>query len=249
MGKKLEGQVALVTGGSRGIGKAISLALAAEGAKIVVNCGSNREAAEETLAQVRGLGSDGEVIPFDVSQSEAVDAAIDQIKAKFGRLDILVNNAGIAKDGLLMRMKDEDWKRTIGVNLDGAFFCTRAVTKMMMKARYGRIINISSVVGEMGNAGQAAYVSSKAGLIGLTKSVARELASRNITVNAVTPGFIETDMTVGLDPAIKEEHLKAIPLGRYGAANEIASLVAFLASSDAGYVTGQVIGVNGGMYM
>lgn len=219
MSKVLEGQVALVTGGSRGIGRSISLALAARGAKIVVICGANREAAEETLKQIRELGSDGEVIAFDVSQSEAVDAALDQVKAKFGRLDILVNNAGISKDGLLIRFKDEDWKRTLGVNLDGAFFCTRAASKIMMKARYGRIINISSVVGEMGNAGQAAYVSSKAGLIGLTKSVARELASRNITVNAVTQGFIETDMTEGLDPKLKEEHLKAIPLGRYGIAN------------------------------
>jgi 3-oxoacyl-[acyl-carrier protein] reductase len=184
-----------------------------------------------------------------VSQSAEVDAAIDRIKEKTGRLDILVNNAGIAHDGLLIRFKDEDWRRTLAINLDGAFFCSRAAAKMMMKARFGRIINISSVVGEMGNPGQVAYVSSKAGLIGMTKSMARELASRNITVNAVTPGFIETDMTKDLDPKLMQSMVDSVPLGRTGSAEEVASLVGFLASEGAAYITGQIVGVNGGLYM
>ena len=249
MSKNLSGQVALVTGGSRGIGRAICVALASHGARVFVNCTANREAAEETVKLCKEAGGDAESIVFDVADSSAVDVAVDSIKERAGRLDILVNNAGIAKDGLLMRFKDEDWRKTMSVNLDGAFYCTRAASKIMMRARVGRIVNISSVVGEMGNAGQAAYVSSKAGLIGLTKSVARELASRNVTVNAVTPGFIATDMTQGLDEKLKAEHLKAIPLGRYGEASEIATLIAFLVGPDAAYITGQVIGVNGGMYM
>ena len=247
--KTLQGQVAVVTGGSRGIGRAISTALAFRGAKVFVNCTSNREAADETVKMCVDAGGAAEVIVFDVSSSNAVDEAFAEIKTKAGKIDILVNNAGISKDGLLMRFKDEDWAATLNVNLNGTFYCTRAVSRLMLRAKYGRIINISSIVGEMGNAGQAAYVSSKAGLIGLTKSVARELASRNITVNAVTPGFIETDMTHGLDAAVKESHLTAIPLGRYGKAEEVASLVSYLALPESGYITGQVIGINGGMYM
>jgi 3-oxoacyl-[acyl-carrier protein] reductase len=245
----MKGQIALVTGGSRGIGRAISVALAQQGTFVYVNYTSQSSAAEDTVALCRAAGGDGAAIQFDVASSASVDAAIDQIKEKSGKIDILVNNAGISKDGLLMRLKDEDWDRTLQVNLNGAFYCTRAVTRLMMRAKYGRIINISSVVGEMGNAGQAAYVASKAGLIGFTKSVARELASRNITANVITPGFIETDMTQGLAEELKEAHLTAIPLGRYGSADEIASAVLYFASPGASYITGQVLGVNGGMYM
>lgn len=249
MSNDLAGQVAVVTGASRGIGRAIAVALAGRGARVFVNYTSNAAAAEEAVAACIAAGGQAESLGFDVADSSAVDAAFDKIRERAGRLDILVNNAGISKDGLFIRFKDEDWARVLSVNLTGAFYCSRAATRLMMKARYGRIINISSIVGEMGNAGQAAYVSSKAGLIGLTKSTAREVASRNITVNAVTPGFITTDMTDALDQKIKDEHFKAIPLGRYGEPAEIASLVTFLSSKEAGYVTGQVIGVNGGMYM
>ena len=245
----LKEQVAIVTGGSRGIGRAISVALAAQGAYVYVNYSASPAAAEETVKLCHDAGGNAEAIAFDVASSESVDQAFEKVKAAKGRLDILVNNAGIAKDGLLMRFKNDDWERTMSVNLDGSFYCARAASKIMMRGRYGRIINISSVVGEMGNAGQSAYVASKAGLIGLTKSMARELASRNITVNAVTPGFIETDMTAGLDPMLKAEHLKTIPLERYGQASDIAAAVSYLASPDASYVTGQILGVNGGMYM
>lgn len=249
MNQDLKGKVALVTGGSRGIGRSICVDLAARGAYVYINYTSRPDAAEETLALCRQQGSDGAVIGFNVAESSAVDAAIDQIKEKSGRLDILVNNAGITSDGLLIRMKDEDWAKVINVNLSGAFYCARAAAKLMMKARSGRIINVSSVVGQMGNAGQACYVSSKAGLIGLTKTLARELASRGITVNAVAPGFITTEMTEKLSEEMKQEHLRSIPLGRYGAPEEIASAVSFLAGDGAAYVTGQVLAINGGMYM
>lgn len=242
-------RVALVTGASRGIGRAIAVELARRGSFVIVNYSSSPEAAQETLHAVREAGGDGEVLQFAVQDSAAVDDAFDGIKARHGRLDILVNNAGISRDGLVLRMKDEEWLATLGVNLSGAFFCARAAARLMLKAKTGRIVNISSVVGEMGNAGQAPYVSSKAGMIGLTKSLAKEFASRNITVNAVTPGFIETDMTAALDAKLQEEHMKAIPLGRYGQAAEVAQLVSFLSSDAAGYITGQVIGINGGMYM
>ena len=242
-------KVALVTGASRGIGRAIAVELAKQGMFVIVNYSSSPEAAQETLHAVREAGGDGEVLQFAVQDSAAVDTAFDGIKARHGRLDILVNNAGISRDGLVLRMKDEEWLATLGVNLNGAFFCARAAARLMLKAKTGRIINISSVVGEMGNAGQAPYVSSKAGMIGLTKSLAKEFASRNITVNAITPGFIETDMTAALDPKLQEEHMSAIPLGRYGQAAEVAQLVSFLSSDAAGYITGQVIGINGGMYM
>ncbi len=250
----LKDRVALITGGSRGIGRAICVELSRCGALVIVNFASNASAAEETLRlcnEARGdsSGACAEALGFDVSDSQAVSGAIDSIKERHGRLDILVNNAGISHDGLLIRFKDEDWKRTLAINLDGAFFCARAAAKLMMKARWGRIINISSVVGEMGNPGQVAYVSAKAGLIGMTKSMARELASRNVTVNAVTPGYIETDMTKGLDPKVMETMLSSIPLGRTGSAEEVAALVGFLSGTSAGYVTGQVVGVNGGLYM
>lgn len=249
MNRDLTGQVAIVTGAARGIGKAIAVALAARGAKVFVNTPIPQISGADTITACREAGGDGEEIVFDVSNSAAVDAGFEAVREKAGRIDILVNNAGISLDGLLIRFKDEDWKRTLSVNLDGAFYCVRAASKIMMKARYGRIVNIASIVGQMGNAGQIAYVSSKAALIGLTKTVAREMASRNITVNAVAPGFIETDMTAALDTKVRDEHLKVIPLGRYGQAAEVATLVSFLAGPDSGYITGQVIGINGGMYM
>ena len=245
----LTGKVALVTGGSRGIGRSICLGLASLGATVYVNYSSRSDAADETVGMCEDLKGNAITLGFDVSSSEAVDAAIKKIKEDSERLDILVNNAGITSDGLFVRTKDEDWKRVISINLDGAFHCSRAAAKIMMKQRVGRIVNISSVVGEMGNPGQAAYVASKAALIGLTKSNAKELASRNITVNAITPGFIETDMTSKLDEKLKAEHFKAIPLGSYGKPEDIASCVSFLASESARYITGQVLGVNGGMYM
>ena len=247
--KILTGQVALVTGGSRGIGREICVKLASCGAEVFVNYSANPHAAEETVEAIRAAGGSAEVIGFSVGDSAQVDEAVDMIKEKAGRLDILVNNAGISKDGLFVRMKDEDWAQVLQINLTGSFYAARAAARIMMKARIGRIINISSVVGEMGNAGQASFVSSKSGVIGLTKSLARELSSRNITVNAITPGFIETDMTAALDEKIREEHKKQIPLGRYGESREVAELVAFLASENAAYITGQVIGINGGMYM
>jgi 3-oxoacyl-[acyl-carrier protein] reductase len=242
-------RVALVTGASRGIGRSIAVALAKQGCFVIINYSSSPEAAQETLNEVREVGGDGEVLKFAVQDSEAVENAFDGIKSRHGQLDILVNNAGISRDGLVLRMKDEEWLATLGVNLNGAFFCSRAAARLMLKSKWGRIVNISSVVGEMGNAGQVPYVSSKAGMIGLTKALAKELASRNVTVNAIAPGFIETDMTAALDDKVRGEHMKAIPLGRYGQANEVAELVAFLTSDNAAYITGQVIGINGGMYM
>ena len=242
-------KIALVTGASRGIGRAIALTLAKRGVYVIVNYSSSPDAAQQTLDAIREVGSDGELRQFPVQDSAAVDTAFTEIKAQHGQLDILVNNAGMSRDGLLLRMKDEDWMATLAVNLNGSFFCARAAAKLMIRSRWGRIVNISSVVGEMGNAGQTPYVSSKAGMIGMTKAMAKELASRNITVNAITPGFIETDMTATLDEKLKAEHMKAIPLARYGQADEVAELVSFLASDSAAYITGQVIGINGGMYM
>ena len=242
-------KIALVTGASRGIGRSIAIDLAKQGAFVIVNYSSSPEAAQETLNAIREVGGDGEILKFSVQDSQAVENAFDGIKSRHGKLDILVNNAGISRDGLVLRMKDEEWLQTLAVNLNGAFFCSRAAARLMLKAKWGRIVNISSVVGEMGNAGQVPYVSSKAGLIGMTKSLAKELASRNVTVNAITPGFIETDMTAALDEKLRDEHMKAIPLGRYGQAEEVAHLVTFLTSDASAYITGQVIGINGGMYM
>ena len=247
--KLLENKIAIVTGASRGIGKSIAVELAKQGAYVCVNYSSNAAQAEDTVVACKNIGVGAESFQCNVSNSEEVEAAFEKIKEKHGRIDILVNNAGISRDGLFVRMKNEDWDQTLSVNLDGSFYCSRAVSRYMMKNRFGRIINISSVVGEMGNAGQAAYAASKAGVLGLTKALAKELASRNITVNAITPGFIETDMTGALPEATKTEHLKAVPVGRFGKAEEVAPLVAFLAGDAAAYITGQVIGVNGGMYM
>ncbi|MCB0329955.1 MAG: 3-oxoacyl-[acyl-carrier-protein] reductase [Bdellovibrionales bacterium] len=243
-----EKSVVLITGASRGIGRSVALEFAKQGAHVLINFSSNEAKAQEVAEECAKLGGSGEPIGFNVGASEEVSAAVQAIKTNHGKIDTLVNNAGISRDGLFVRFSDEDWKTTLGVNLDGTFYVSREVAKIMMKARKGSIINMSSVVGEMGNAGQAAYSASKAGLIGLTKTLARELAARNITVNAITPGFIETDMTGSLDEKVREEHLNGIPLGRYGKPEEVAYLTRFLASDEARYITGQVIGINGGLY-
>ena len=245
----LQGRVALVTGGSRGIGRSICTALAAQGASVVVNYARNADMAGEVVRELQAMGVESRAIGFDVADEEAVEASIKTIIGDLGKIDVLVNNAGIAKDGLVVRTKKQDWQSTIDINLSGSFYCARAVAKSMMKERFGRIINISSVIGEMGNAGQVAYAASKAGIFGMTKSLARELGSRGITVNAVTPGYIKTDMTA----VMSEEHTQAllgnISLGRLGEPEDVASLVSFLALPISGYITGQVIGVNGGLYM
>jgi 3-oxoacyl-[acyl-carrier protein] reductase len=245
----LAGKVAVVTGGSRGIGRAICLSLAKLGAKVVINYVSRPEAAEETRAQVEALGSECVVVKFDVADTSGVQEAFKQITAECGRLDILICNAGITRDGLLIKMKEEDWDQVMAVNLKGAFNCIKAGCRPMMKQRWGRIIIITSVVGFAGNAGQVNYSAAKAGLVGLTRSTARELASRSITVNCVAPGYIDTEMTSGLPEAIKEKILAEIPLGSLGTPEDIASAVMYLASDDASYVTGQAIHVNGGMFM
>ena len=245
----LNGEVALVTGGGRGIGRAIALRLASLGATVLVNYSRSKDEAREVVASILSQGGTADALQFDVGDPEDVEKGIKAGIEKFGKISILVNNAGIAVDGLLVRTKTADWDRTLQVNLSGAFFCARAVAKSMMKERTGRIINISSIIGEMGNAGQAAYSASKAGLLGLTKSLARELASRNVTVNAITPGYIVTDMTSSLTEDLREEMLRNIPLGRLGTAEDIAEIVAFLCSPGAAYITGEAIGVNGGMYM
>ncbi len=241
---RLQGQVAIVTGASRGIGRAIALSLAAEGANVVVNYASSSAAAEEVVSQI---GEGAIAIPADVSQADQVDAMLAAAIDKWGRVDILVNNAGITRDTLLLRMKLEDWQAVINLNLTGVFLCTKAVSKVMLKQKSGRIINIASVAGQMGNPGQANYSAAKAGVIGFTKTVAKELASRGITVNAVAPGFITTDMTSNLK---SDEILKYIPLGRYGQPEEVAGMVKFLAADPAAaYITGQVFNVDGGMVM
>lgn len=245
--QRLRGQVAIVTGGSRGIGRAIALALAAEGANVVVNYASSSTAAEEVVAKINSMGCEGVALQADVSQAEQVDSLLNSVMEKWGRFDVLVNNAGITRDTLLLRMKPEDWQAVIDLNLTGVFLCTRAVSKVMLKQRSGRIVNITSVAGQMGNPGQANYSAAKAGVIGFTKTIAKEFASRGITVNAVAPGFIETDMTSNLK---SEEILKYIPLGRYGKPEEIAGMVRFLAADPAAvYITGQVFNVDGGMVM
>lgn len=245
----LTGKVALVTGGSRGIGRAAVLALAERGAHVLINYVSNEGAARETAQAVSAAGGKSEIVQFDVANGEAAEKAIAEAAKRLGRLDILVNSAGIAIDGLLLRLKDEDFERILSINVKGAVACSRAAIRTMMRAKTGRIIFLSSVVGEMGNAGQTAYAASKAALLGVTKSLAREYASRGITVNAVTPGFIDTDMTSNLNDEQKSAMLTMVPLGRTGTAREIAAAITYLASDEASYITGQTLRVNGGMYM
>ena len=249
--KALEGRVALVTGGSRGIGRAIAEALGRRGATVVVNYTSREDAAREAAAAVEAAGGKAALSRFDVSSSDEVSEAIKAIGKDHGGLDLLVNNAGVAINGLIMRFKDEQWQRSLDINLKGAFHCLRAASTLLLKAKErGRVVNITSVVGESGNGGQAAYAASKAGLIGLTKALAQELASRGVTVNAVSPGFIETDMTAEhLPEAQRAKLLERIPLGRIGSAVEVADTVSFLCGPEAAYITGQVIRVNGGMLM
>jgi 3-oxoacyl-[acyl-carrier protein] reductase len=244
----LAGRVALVTGASRGIGRAVAARLARDGAFVFVNYRENESAAALALAEVRAAGGDGALLRFAVESAGEVQGAFEEIATR-GRLDILVNNAGISVDGLLVRVKEEDFERVLAVNLKGAFLCARAAARPMMKQRGGRIVNLTSVVGETGNVGQATYSASKAAILGLTKSLAQELASRSITVNAVSPGLIETDMTAAIQGEAREAMLGKIPMGRAGTAGEVAEAVAFLCSDAAAYITGQVIRVNGGMYM
>lgn len=245
----LNNKVALVTGASRGIGRAIALDLAHNGASIAVNYAGNEVKANEVVDEIKANGGQAFAIKADVSNQDDVQQMIKAVIGEFGSLDILVNNAGITRDNLLMRMKDEEWDDVINTNLKGVFLCTKGVTRQMMKQRNGRIINITSIVGVSGNPGQANYVAAKAGVIGLTKTTAKELASRNITVNAVAPGFITTDMTDELSEEVKSEMLKQIPLAKLGEPSDIANLVTFLASEKSKYITGQTMHVNGGMFM
>ena len=242
-------KTALVTGASRGIGRATALKLANAGAKVAVNFAGNRVAAEEVVAMIEAAGGQAMLVQADVGNAADVEAMVKAVVERFGRIDILVNNAGITRDNLIMRMKEEDWDAVIHTNLKGIFNCTKAVSKLMMKQRYGRIINMASVVGVMGNAGQANYAAAKAGVIGFTKSMAKELASRNITVNAVAPGYISTDMTANLPEQARLELQSQIPLQRLGNPEDVAAAVLFLVSPGADYITGQTIHVDGGMVM
>ncbi|MGS2776815.1 3-oxoacyl-[acyl-carrier-protein] reductase [Robertmurraya sp. GLU-23] len=246
---KLLGKVALVTGASRGIGRDIAIELAKAGANVAVNYAGSEARANEVVQEIQSLGREAFAVQCDVANADSVAEMVKQTIERWGSLDILVNNAGITRDNLIMRMKEDEWDDVINTNLKGVFLCTKAVTRQMMKQKSGRIINISSVVGESGNAGQANYVAAKAGVIGLTKTTAKELAPRGITVNAVAPGFITTDMTDKLTDEIKEGMLKMIPLAKFGEPKDIANAVAFLASDDSRYITGQTIHVNGGMVM
>jgi 3-oxoacyl-[acyl-carrier protein] reductase len=244
----LNGKIALVTGAAQGIGRDIALGLAKDGADVAI-CDVNLEAAQKTAGDIAAMGRKSLALKANVAASADVTAMIDQVVETFGRIDVLVNNAGITRDGLILRMKDEDWDLVLSINLKGAFLCTKTALKHMTKQRSGTIINIASIVGAMGNAGQANYVASKAGLIGLTKTIAREYANRNVTANAVAPGFIDTAMTQALSEQVRADLAKQIPLGRLGSSEDVANAVRFLASPAAAYITGQVIHVNGGMYM
>lgn len=245
----LDGHVAIVTGASRGIGRAIAIALANVGAKVVINYAGNAALAEEVRQAIVDKGGAAITVQADVADAQAVDNLVNKTVETYGKIDILVNNAGITRDTLLMRMKDEDWDAVINTNLKGVFYCTKAVSKIMMKQRSGKIINMTSVVGLMGNAGQANYAAAKAGVIGFTKSMAKELASRGITVNAIAPGFIATDMTHGLSEQVKSDLATKIPLSRLGTAEDVAAAAVFLATDSASYITGQTLNVDGGMVM
>ncbi|MFO1445866.1 3-oxoacyl-[acyl-carrier-protein] reductase [Bacillus sp. Bva_UNVM-123] len=246
---KLEGKVAIVTGASRGIGREIALELARQGADVVVNYSGSEERANNVVAEIKALGRNAFVYQCNVADSEAVANMVKETIETFGKIDILVNNAGITRDNLIMRMKEDEWDDVININLKGVFLCTKAVTRQMMKQRSGRIINISSIVGVSGNPGQANYVAAKSGVIGLTKTTAKELSSRGITVNAIAPGFITTDMTNQLNDDVKEQMLQQIPLARFGDPADIANVVVFLSSEDSRYMTGQTLHVDGGMFM
>jgi 3-oxoacyl-[acyl-carrier protein] reductase len=245
----VEGRVAIVTGGGRGIGRAIVSRLAQEGANVAISYRSNDAAAEETAQKVRYVGAKCEIFKGDVASSEDVQALFKGVSDAFGRVDILVNNAGITRDNLMMRMKEDEFDEVLRTNLKGTYLCTRAALRPMVRARWGRIVNVGSVVGLVGNAGQANYAASKAGIIGFTKSVAREVAQRGITVNAVAPGYVETELTGGLPEGVKEQILAQVPAARFGEPEEVAEVVAFLSGEGAGYITGQTIAVDGGMTM
>ena len=245
----LDGKVALVTGASRGIGRAVALKLAAEGAKVAINYAGSQGKAEEVKAEIEKLGSEAILVQANVADKDAVEDMVNQTVEAFGTIDILVNNAGITRDGLLARMKDEDFEAVVDTNLKGVFYCTKAVAKLMMKKRSGRIVNMASVVGLTGNAGQTNYAASKAGVIGFSKSAAKELASRGITVNMVAPGFIATDMTDAMNEKAKEAVLGTIPMKREGSPSDVANAVLFLVSENASYITGQIVNVDGGMVM
>ena len=249
MSASLAGQVALVTGGSRGIGRAIALRLARDGAAVAVNYVRQEAAATETVRAIEAEGGRAFAIQFDVADPPGVATGVDAVVERLGRLDVLVNNAGVAVDGLVLRYKESDWAHVLGTNLTGVFLCTKAALRPMVRARYGRVVTLTSVVAEMGNAGQAPYAAAKAGAIGFTRSVAREVASRGITVNAVAPGFIDSEMTATLTDPQRTAYTTLIPAGRLGAVDEVAAAVAFLASPEAAYVTGHVLDVNGGLYM
>jgi 3-oxoacyl-[acyl-carrier protein] reductase len=246
---RFEGKAAIVTGASRGIGREIALNLANEGAKVVVNYSGSKDKADEVVEIIKNAGGEAFAIQADVSNAESVKKMIDETIATFGSIDILVNNAGITRDNLLMRMKEDEWDDVININLKGVFLCTKGVTRQMMRQRAGQIVNDASIVGVSGNPGQANYVAAKAGVIGLTKTTAKELATRNINVNAVAPGFITTDMTEGLNEDVQKQMLSQIPLGKLGSPENVAKTVLFLLSDDAAYITGQTIHVDGGMVM
>jgi 3-oxoacyl-[acyl-carrier protein] reductase len=245
----LQGKTAVVTGGSRGIGRAISLRLAAMGAVVYINYVSRPDAAEETRRLIEAAGGAAKIVAFDVADGGQIQEAFKHIVNEAGRVDILVNNAGITRDGLLARMKESEWDQVLSTNLKGAFLCTKAVSKIMMKQRWGRIVNITSVIGFVGNAGQVNYAAAKAGLVGMTKAMARELASRNITVNSVAPGYIQTEMTDALPEEARQQLLREIPLACLGTPEDVAGAVAYLVSEDGRYLTGQTLHVNGGMCM
>jgi 3-oxoacyl-[acyl-carrier protein] reductase len=245
----LENQVALVTGASRGIGRAIAHTLGQAGAYVIVNYHGNHAAAAHTLSAITNHGGHGELGQFDVADENQIEEAAKKIIDRHKKIDILVNNAGATVDNLLIRIKPADWDQVIGTNLKGTVLSTKIVSRYMIRQRYGRIVNLSSVVGQTGNAGQSIYAAAKAGIVGFTKAVAREVASRNVTVNAVAPGFIETDMTAKLSEKLRQDFLNAIPLGRFGTCEEVAEMILFLAGPRAGYITGQVFSINGGLYM